>query len=139
MPYKPLNYVLRWLVFPWGRCFMQPSDQLGHQVADIIMNPSSARDRLTVGMYHPTTMDEPIGRLDDAMRKVVKAEPIEKRLRKATRGFDPGIKGMDGLIDKGVAESIISKEEATILREAEAARSEVIQVDDFPFNLGKEA
>ena len=139
MPYKPLNYVLRWLVFPWGRCFMQPSDQLGHQVADIIMNPSSARDRLTVGMYQPTTMDEPIGRLDDAMRKVVRAEPIEKRLRQATRGFDPGIKGMDGLIDKGVTESIISKEEATILREAEAARSEVIQVDDFPFNLGKEA
>ena len=46
---------------------------------------------------------------------------------------------MDALIDKGVAESIINQDEAKTLREAEAARSDVIQVDDFPFNLGKEA
>ena len=90
-------------------------------------------------MYQPTDLDEPVGRLDDALLKVVKAEPIEKRLRKATRGFDAGIKGMDALIDKGVAESIITKQEANIMREAEAARSDVIKVDDFPFNLGKEA
>ena len=139
MPYRPVMYVLRWLVFPWGRCFMQPSDKLGHEVASIILSPSATRDRLTVGMYQPTDMDEPIGRLEDALRKVVKAEAIEKRLRKGTRGFDPGFGGMDALIDKGVADNIISKEEAVTLREAEAARSDVIQVDDFPFNLGKEA
>lgn len=139
MPYRPFMYVLRWLVFPWGRCFMQPSDKLGHEVAEIILNPSAARDRLTVGMYQPTDLDEPVGRLDDALIKVVKAEPIVKRLRKATRGFEPGIGGMDALIDKGVADNIISKEEAGILREAETARNDVIKVDDFPFNLGKEA
>ena len=139
MPYRPVMYVLRWLVFPWGRCFVQPSDKLGHQVANIIMTPSPARDRLTVGMFAPTEMDEPIGRLEDALQKVVKAEPIEKHLRKGTRGFDAGIGGMDALIDKGVAESIINQDEAKTLREAEAARSDVIQVDDFPFNLGKEA
>ena len=139
MPYRPVMYVIRWLVFPWGRCFAQPTDKLGHQVADIIMNPSATRDRLTVGMYAPTGMDEPIGRLEDAFIKVVKAEPIEKRLRKALRGFDPGIGGMDSLIDKAVADGIISKDEATIMRDAETARSDVIQVDDFPFDLGKEA
>ncbi len=138
MPYRPVMYVLRWLVFPWGRCFMQPSDKLGHQVANIILTPSATRDRLTVGMFAPTDMDEPIGRLEDALQKVVRAEPIEKRLRQGTRGFDAGIGGMDALIDKGVAESIISKDEAKTLRDAEAARSDVIQVDDFPFNLGKE-
>jgi len=139
MPYRPLMYVIRWLVFPWGRCFMQPSDKLGHDVAELILSPSEARDRLTVGMYQPADLDEPIGRLEDALVKVIKAEPIEKRLRKATRGIDPGIEGMETLIAKGVAESIITKEEAAILREAEAARSDAIQVDDFAFNLGKEA
>ncbi len=139
MPYRPVMFILRWVVFPWGRCFSQPSDKLGHEVADIILNPSDTRDRLTAGMYAPSEMDEPIGRMEDALKKVIKAEPIEKHLRNATRDFDAGINGMDGLIDKGVAESIITLEEAEIMREAEAARSDVIQVDDFPFNLSKEA
>ena len=138
MPYRPVMYILRWLVFPWGRCFMQPSDKLGHEVASIILSPSEARDRLTVGMYTPKGTQDQVALLDDALIKVVQTEEIEKRLRKATRGFDPGITGMDGLIDKAVADKAITKDEAKLLREAEAARSEVIQVDDFPHDLGKE-
>lgn len=139
MPMKPISLLLIRIVFPWGRPFSPPSDQLGHEVANLLLNPSAARDRLTVGMYMPTSLDEPVGRLEDALQKVIQVEEIEKRLRKALREYDPGPAGMEGLIDKAVSDKVITKQEAEALRAAEAARSEVIQVDDFPFDLGKES
>jgi len=139
MPMKPIGWIMQRFIFPWGRSFAPPSDQLGHEVADIIMNPSTARDRLTAGMYQTTDMGEQLGLLEDAFIKVIQTEAIEKRLRKGLRKFDPGIEGMDGLIAKGVDDKLITHDEADALRAAIEARREVIQVDDFPHDLGKEA
>lgn len=139
MPMKPISLFMIRIVFPWGRPFSPPSDQLGHEVANLLLNPSEARDRLTAGMYQPSDPSEPVARLEDALQKVIQVEEIEKRLRKALRDYDPGYAGMNGLIDKAVEDKVITKQEAESVRAAEAARSEVIQVDDFPFDLGKEA
>ena len=139
MPMKPVGWIMRGVVFPWGRSFAPPSDQLGHEVADIILSPSVARDRLTAGIYQTTDMNDQLARLEEALVKVIQTEAIEKRLRKGLRGFDPGLKGMDGLIEKGVEDKLISQDEAVALRAAIEARREVIQVDDFPHDLGKEA
>ena len=44
---------LRLLIFPLGRCLAPPSDELGHQISKLLMQPGPARDRLTAGMYLP--------------------------------------------------------------------------------------
>ncbi|MBI4937017.1 MAG: acyl-CoA dehydrogenase [Nitrosomonadales bacterium] len=46
--------LLRVLIFPLGRCLAPPSDELGHRISGLLMQPGEARDRLTRGMYLPT-------------------------------------------------------------------------------------
>jgi len=56
------NPLVRWmlsaLIFPLGKCFAPPADQLGHQIATLLMQPGAARDRLTAGIYLPKVHDK---------------------------------------------------------------------------------
>jgi acyl-CoA dehydrogenase len=52
-PNRFLAELLWRFVFPLGRPYEVPSDQLGHEVAAILIEPSEARDRLTADMYLP--------------------------------------------------------------------------------------
>ncbi|CAG0124564.1 partial acyl-CoA dehydrogenase, partial [Rhodocyclaceae bacterium] len=52
-PSRLAALLLRALIFPLGRCLAPPSDELGHQVAALLLQPGPARDRLTAGMYLP--------------------------------------------------------------------------------------
>src|SRR5690606_28124150 len=45
-PVRPVSWLLRVLVFPFGRREVPPSDRLGRRVAALITAPSEARDRL---------------------------------------------------------------------------------------------
>src|SRR5205085_9859980 len=50
-PNRFISWTLRRLVFPLGRPYVVPSDQLGHAVAKLLIEPSATRDRLTAGMF----------------------------------------------------------------------------------------
>src|SRR5688572_11901191 len=76
---------LRLLVFPKGLTLDAPQDRLGSKVAEILLTPGAARDRLTAGAYVPRREDDVIGRLEFAMEAVIKADPIEARIRKAQK------------------------------------------------------
>jgi acyl-CoA dehydrogenase len=132
LPSRPAAWVLRLLVFPFGRPFSRPNDRLGSRVAGILMEPSPLRDRLTAGLFIPTGLSDALGRLEDALRKVTAAEPVEQKLRLAVKdGRLP--RGAEGAsLEAGVRAGIITGDEADLVRQATAARREVIQVDDFP-------
>ncbi len=40
---------------------------------------------MTAGLFLPKSLTEPLGRLEDALPKVIAAEPVEKKLRDAMR------------------------------------------------------
>jgi len=126
---------LRWFLFPLGQHFKAPSDQLGHQIAELLLAPSPARDRLTQGLYLPHSRDAQLARIEDALQKVIKAEHAERRLRQTLKNYKPDYQGLEGLLAAGLKQRIISHEEAQLIREADAARTEVIRVDDFAPNL----
>ena len=138
-PNPLLGRTIRRLLFPWGRRFRGPDDQLGEKVAGIVLEPSDTRDRLTAGLYLPKDLSEPVGRLEDAFNKVALAEPVLAKIRAAMK---------DGRLDRGDPEAaceaavqaqIVSREEANQVRAAVAARREVIKVDAFvPEALSKE-
>lgn len=138
LPNRPIAWLLRWIIFPWGRRFRQPSDRLNQQIADFLMLPSSGRDRLTYGLYIPSTTDQQLGRLEDALTKVIQAEHVERKLRRSLKNTRNGIEGMEGMIKHGLEQKIINDNDAELLRQAEAARLNVIQVDDFEPDFGKE-
>jgi acyl-CoA dehydrogenase len=75
---------------------------------------------------------EPVGRLEDALRKAIAAEPVEKKLWAAAgRGIiPPGSE--DRMLADGIQAGILTGPEGDALRLALAARREVIKVDDFP-------
>jgi len=138
-PNRPLAGLMRLLVFPGGRAFRPPSDRLGHKVADLILEPSAARDRLTEGIYQPDNVQEPLGRVEDALLKVIAAEPVRKRIHAAIKAEQlPADSPEDDVIEQAVRENIINDEEAELVRLAVAAREDVIKVDDFPPDLSSE-
>jgi acyl-CoA dehydrogenase len=135
-PYRPLAWILRFIIFPYGQRFKPPSDILGHQVAQLLLTPSQSRDRLTHGIYMPPPESgDAVAALEDALVKVIKTEHLEKRLKKELKGYQPGYQVMDDMLNRALQESIITEQEANMLRDAESARWDVIQVDDFSPDL----
>ncbi len=131
-PDRTAAWLLRRLVFPLGRRFRVPSDRLGHKVASLLLAPSAARDRLTDGMYVPQDVHDPIGRLEDALPKVIAAEPLERRLTRALESAAFVTRDHDALVRAALERGAIDEGEAATLLAALAAREQVIQVDDFP-------
>jgi acyl-CoA dehydrogenase len=90
------------------------------------------RDRLTLGVYTNDEPDQAIGRIECALRAVVEAEDVEQRLAAARRsGLVQGANDI-ALQDEAVKAGILSADEVALLRKADDARRDAIQVDDFP-------
>ncbi len=129
-PIKWLGVVVRNLLFPLGLSLRKPNDYLTHRVAALMIRPGEARDRLTEGLYISNDPDDITGCLEDALQKVIEAEPIERRLRHD--GLEQGeLEEYEEWIDTLVRSEQVSKEEADILLAARAATRRVIMVDDF--------
>ncbi len=116
-----------WRVNPIGRA---ASDSLGSQVARQIQVPGVERDRLTAGIYLPTHPDETLGQLEQAFTLCVQAESIAKTLKASARNRSSHLSESLSL-DAAVTAGIISAAEAQLLRAAESARNNAIQVDAF--------
>ena len=132
LPFRPAAWLMRLVVFPLGRPFAGPSDRLGQRVAAILLEPSEARDRLTAGLFVPEDPADPLARLEDALTKVIAAEPVEQKLRDAVKSGKVR-KGTDReVVEAGVLAGIITEDEAVALRLAHEARRDATRVDDFP-------
>jgi acyl-CoA dehydrogenase len=132
LPFRPAAWLLRLVIFPLGRPFAGPSDRVGQQIAAILLEPSPLRDRLTAGLFIPEDPADPLARLEDALAKVIAAEPVEQKLREAVKAGKLR-KGTDGeVVAAGVEAGIITGDEADLLRQALEARSAATRVDDFP-------
>jgi acyl-CoA dehydrogenase len=132
------NYPVRWLgpllkivVLPLGRPYTRPDDRLGHKLAKLLLEPSEARDRLTRGAYWNRNPDDPVGRMEVALDKVLAAEPLEKKLEKALKvRLNPN--NLEESLQRGIKEGVLSDAEAKTVREGQAALLDAILTDEFP-------
>jgi acyl-CoA dehydrogenase len=132
-PVRTLGILLRGVVFPLGRRRREAGDRLNHRVADLLLEPSDTRDRLTAGMYLNDRPDDVIGCLEDALRKVLETEPLLKKLRNQGHRFEVGPNcGFKNWVDELVEEELVSRQEADALLAAREASLKVIAVDHFP-------
>ncbi len=122
-PVRPVAWLLRFFIQPFGRRRRGPSDHVTDKCADIITEPSAARDRLTVDLFHPTEMDgsNGIALVERAFAMTVDVAPIRDRMHTA-RVRD---------IDQAVKQGTITADEAAKLKTAAEAVSAAVAVNDF--------
>jgi len=137
LPNRVVAFVLRHIIFFYGREFRGPRDRLGQSVVRALLEPGAARDRLTAGVFIPRTEEEPLGALEAALRAVIAAEPAEGKIRNAVRAGAISGRFADELSREAIAKGVISKAEGDIIERAHVLRRKAIMVDDFPQDLGK--
>ncbi|MBI3777035.1 MAG: acyl-CoA dehydrogenase, partial [Gammaproteobacteria bacterium] len=130
-PNRLVARVLGWCAFPWGRSFAAPCDRQGHLLAQMLLEPSAVRDRLTSGIFVPNGAQQTMGRIEDALRKVIAAEPAEKALNDAVKKGQVRGHDIEQQMQHALQNGTLNTSQADTLRAAHAARRAVIQVDDF--------
>jgi acyl-CoA dehydrogenase len=131
LPFKPILWGMKFIVFPLGRPYTAPGDKIIHQTATILLNDTEARDRLTQGIYINEIENDSTGRIEYAFKAVLAAAPVEKKIRQAQKNKQLP-KGMgDAVLKQAVEKKIISSNEVTLIEVADKARSLAIKVDDF--------
>ncbi len=136
-PNRIAAWTLRLLVFPLGKPYSPPTDDLGHKVATLLLEPGEARARLTAGIYVPTSADEPLGVLEQALQCAVVCEMAEAKVRAAVKAGLISAQG-DEKIAAALQQGIITAVEAESLQQMKSLRRSVIMVDDFPADFGKQ-
>ncbi|HET6528587.1 MAG TPA: acyl-CoA dehydrogenase, partial [Balneolaceae bacterium] len=129
-----LSWLFRGPVALWSRLNRlgsMPSDKLGHKVARAMQQPGEQRNRLTEGIYIPDDITQSMRRYDHALELLVKAEPAYKKIHIATKKKELPKIQTRFVIDMALEKGIISEQEAGQLHEAEEARVDVVQVDEF--------
>jgi acyl-CoA dehydrogenase len=130
-PIRPVGWLLWAIIFPWGRRAQAPSDRLGHRAAALLMTPCDARARLGDGVFLTPCANNPAGRIDSYLPKVILADPVERKFLKALKNSE--IKALDfpAQLDEGVREGWITADERKQLEELRAMTLDAITVDDF--------
>jgi len=130
-PIRPAAWLMWMLVFPWGRRAQEPSDRLGRRAAALLMSPCDARDRLADGVFLTPCENNPAGRINAALAKVILAEPVERKFLKALKNSDIEALEFKDQLDEGVREGWITAEEKLQLEELRELTWDAISVDDF--------
>ncbi len=116
-----------------------PPHWLAHKIAQALQTPGPHRDALTSGIYVSESQEDALGRLERALRLCHQAESILRKLKDATRAGTLPKKRPAEVLSEALKLGIVSEAEKLQWEEAEAARAEVIQVDDFVYELSKRA
>ncbi|EZI24485.1 acyl-CoA dehydrogenase [Pseudomonas extremaustralis] len=132
-PNKVLGCLLRVIVFPFGRRHTGPSDALDAQVAAVIGRAKGdpTLEELLAGCYRPQSADDPVGALQQAYDLLGASHGLQKKLHTALKSGQVKPAAEEHAIDAALQAGVLQPAEAQTLRDAEAARRKVIDVDDF--------
>ncbi len=122
-PIRPVGWLLRFFVQPFGPRRRGPSDRVTERCAALVTAPSAARDRLVADLFHPPESEKHNGvaLLERAFAMVAAVQPIRERLRAAhVRDIDQALK-----------QRTITADEAAQLKDTADAVAAAVAVDDF--------
>jgi acyl-CoA dehydrogenase len=120
LPNRFVAAVLKFVVQPFGARVLGPSDRVVHECAQLVLEPSAARDRLTPDLSYVDD-DGGVARLEKAFLLVTAAEDIARRMRAAHIAD----------WNEAVARGIITPAEGDQLAAVHEAVAKAIEVDDF--------
>ena len=133
LPNKPVAWLLKLVVFPFGRRYRLPNDALEQTMVKTMFSDSELRDRISKPMYIGKDVNDPSFIIEDAFTKLLAIKTTRDAIRQALKNEELTDTGnLESLIKSAVKKKVCSKSEADAYLAAEAARNLAIQVDDFP-------
>lgn len=133
-PNKIVGFILRRLVLPLGTHELPAGDRLGHKAASLILNPNETRARLTDGIDKDVSEHNVVTQMNETLKKVIDAEPLERRILKALKADEIDAIAPAEQLQQALDKDIINDSEFEKLTSVRAEVMEVIAVDDFPFD-----
>ncbi|HEY9181688.1 MAG TPA: acyl-CoA dehydrogenase, partial [Gammaproteobacteria bacterium] len=130
-PNRWVAALLRLCIFPRGRTYSAPSDELGQRIVELIINPTSTRERLAAGAYTAVEPGNPLGLLQQAMLLAEQVKPLERRVFDARRAGEIKADDIPGQIDEAEKKGILTAAEAEAVRAFDARVLDLTGVDDF--------
>jgi acyl-CoA dehydrogenase len=131
-PNRPVAFFLRCFIFPRGRTYSSPADELGQKIVELITRSGEARERLCRQAYTTIEPGNPVGLLQEALALSEALAPLEQRLRQARKEglIDAEYPGHQ--IEQAANAEVISEDEASRLRSYHEKLTALMAVDDFP-------
>ncbi|MCF7980544.1 MAG: DUF1974 domain-containing protein, partial [Pseudomonadales bacterium] len=123
--------LLRVLIFPMGRTFSAPADELAQEITDLIMRPTDARDRLCQDIYTRCEPNNPLGLLQEALELTETVKPLERKVFEARRSGVVTAEDTPSQINQAEEKGILTTDEAAQLRDFDHKVMALIAVDDF--------
>jgi acyl-CoA dehydrogenase len=131
LPNRWVALFLRVFIFPRGRTYSSPSDELGAKVVDLVTTPGEARERLSEQAYTTAEPGNPVGLLEEALQLSIEIAPLEKRLRQANKEGLIKSEYLGTQIDEAASAEVITREEADKLHDFHDKIFALMAVDDF--------
>ena len=136
-PNRPVAFLLRLIIFPRGRTYYSPADELGKKIVDLITRTGEARERLSQQAYTTLEPTNPLGLLQEALELSGKLAPLELKLKQAKKEGLIEAEYLGHQIDEAESAEIISAKETRELRTYHEKVLYLLSVDDFsPDELG---
>jgi acyl-CoA dehydrogenase len=130
-PNRWVAALLRFFIFPRGRTYSAPSDELGQQIVELMINPTPTRERLADNIYKTVEPGNQIGLLQQAMEMAEQVKPLERRIFDARRAGEIKAEDIPGQIDEAEKKGVLTPDEAEAVRAFDRRMLDVTGVDDF--------
>jgi acyl-CoA dehydrogenase len=130
-PVKAARWMLRAIIFPWGRRATPPGDRLSRRAAVALMTPGPAREELAVGLDMTPGPSNPAARICAALPYVVEWEPLERKWNKLCLEHGWSARDLQKTLAMALEAGLLNEGEASTLRSLAALVLDAIEVDDF--------
>ena len=130
-PHRPVAFLLRLVIFPRGRTYHSPADELGQKIVDLITKTGEARERLSQQAYKTLEPTNPLGLLQEALTLSEALAPLEKKLKQARKEGLIKSEYLGHQIDEAKRAEIISAAETSELKDFHEKVLYLLSVDDF--------
>lgn len=128
-PHRIVGKLLKWLIFPYGRAFSKPSDELEKKMVEQMLTLNAFREQLAQWCYQSKNSDDRARLMEVAFHKLVKAQPLLEKIDVAVMAneIDKNLPS-HRQIEQAFSKKLINQSEFILLQELEKIRKKVLLV-----------
>jgi len=136
-PNRLLATKMKLFVFPYGKKFKKPGDDLEAKICKELVANNPTRNWMKEKCHIPNDNNDPVGRVENAYLISLETAPIKHKIIEAMKSGELPKANWSSLVDKACEKSIITKQESKQVKTMLSMVDDVIQTDEFDdYDLG---